>query len=118
MAVDQQAFRDDTMTQQTYDEPYDELLDYPSRYTITTYGADFPVDALVDRMNSGEILLPGFQRGYVWKHGRASRFIESLLVGLPVPAIFLWKNDEGRFVVIDGKQRLETLRQFYRPIAR
>jgi len=110
MAVDQQAFRDDTMAQQARD---DELLDYPSRYTITTYGADFPVDALVDRMNSGEILLPGFQRGYVWKHDRASRFIESLLVGLPVPAIFLWKNAEGRFVVIDGKQRLETLQYFY-----
>lgn len=84
------------------------------KYEITSYGADYPVDSLVARMKDGSIIVPQFQREYVWPISRASRFIESLLLGLPVPGIFLYKEDRtGRLVVVDGNQRLRTLQYFY-----
>ena len=90
---------------------------YPVEYSISSYGADYPVDALVKRINNGTIYIPKFQRGYVWNIHRASRFIESLLLGLPVPAIFLSKEQESnKMLVIDGQQRLRTLQFFYNGI--
>ncbi|MFQ5673737.1 MAG: DUF262 domain-containing protein [Nitrospinales bacterium] len=84
------------------------------RYEITSYGADYPVDSLVKRLQAGDILNPEFQRGFVWTRAQASRFIESLLLGLPVPGIFLSKDPETqRLFVIDGQQRLNTLRCFF-----
>ncbi len=93
------------------DDP-DEVV--PFIYTITSYGADYPVDALVNRLDKGNILIPEFQRGYVWKYRDACRFIESLLLGLPVPSIFLAKESNSeKLLVIDGNQRLKTLQYFY-----
>jgi len=83
-------------------------------YAITSYGADFPVDGLVKRLIAGDIYIPSFQRGYVWTKRQADRFIESLLMGLPVPGIFLAREaDSQRLIVIDGQQRLRTLEFFY-----
>ena len=80
----------------------------PYTYTITSYGADYPVDSLVNRVKEGDIIVPtfervsekntevvGFQRDYVWPRPKADKFIESLLLGLPVPGIFLVKEDDG-----------------------
>jgi len=86
----------------------------PFQYSITSYGADYPVDSLVKRLRSDAIYVPEFQRGFVWTLSQCSRFIESLLLGLPVPGIFLAKDDDSqRLLVIDGQQRLLTLRYFY-----
>lgn len=83
------------------------------QYDITSYGADLDVDGLVRRINKNDIIIPKFQRAYVWKHAEASRFIESLLLGLPVPGVFFSKeNDSNRLLVIDGQQRLKTLQFF------
>jgi len=97
-----------------------------STYSITSYGADYPVDSLVKRMLTKDILVPtfnwkppqntevvGFQRQYVWPRPKADRFIESLLLGLPVPGIFLVKEPTGILLVLDGHQRLHTLEAFY-----
>lgn len=93
------------------DEP-DEVI--PERYTITGYGAGYPVQDLVGRLVNGSIFIPSFQRGYVWNLRQASRFIESLLLGLPVPGIVLAQDKETRkLMVIDGQQRLRTLKYFY-----
>jgi hypothetical protein len=84
------------------------------KYSISSYGADYPVDGLVKRIKNESIYIPSFQRGYVWKLQEASRFIESLLLGLPVPGIFLSKEKETqKLLVIDGQQRLRTLLYFY-----
>ena len=84
------------------------------RYNITSYGADFDVEGLVRRMNRGSVRVPEFQRGFVWSLKRASQFIESLLLGLPVPGIFLTHEPETEnLLVIDGQQRLKTLQFFY-----
>lgn len=86
----------------------------PFRYSITSYGTDFPVDSIVERIKREDIFIPDFQRGYVWTLPEASRFIESLLLGLPVPGVFLSKEEESnRHLVIDGQQRLRTLEMFY-----
>jgi hypothetical protein len=83
-------------------------------YSITSYGADYPVDSLVSRLNADDIVIPPFQRSYVWDIKRASRFVESLLLGLPVPGIFLSRTEaNGELLVIDGQQRLRTLQFFY-----
>ena len=86
-------------------------------YSITSYGADYPVDGLVKRLKAGDIHIPSFQRQYVWRKPQASRFIESLLLGLPVPGIFLAREGQShRLLVIDGQQRLRTLQWFYEGI--
>lgn len=97
----------------------------PFTYAITAYGADPQVDGLIKRITEGDIFIPlfslpdrpddrtvRFQREYVWKKLQADRFIESLLLGLPVPGIFLVKEDSGRHLVLDGHQRLQTLYRF------
>jgi hypothetical protein len=98
----------------------------PFIYSITAYGADYPVDSLVKRIEARDIIVPvfswdkpkdtqilGFQRDYVWPRSKADRFIESLLLGLPVPGIFLVKEPSGLLLVLDGHQRLHTLHSFY-----
>lgn len=100
------------------------------RYQITAYGADYPVDALVQRIANGDIIIPtfdpethfdqieGFQRDFVWSKPQSDRFIESLLLGLPVPGIFLVTQADGRLLVLDGQQRLRTLQCFYSGLIR
>jgi hypothetical protein len=94
------------------DESADEATS--ASFSITSYGADYPVDTLVKRMENEAFFIPKFQRNFVWSQRHASRFIESLLMGLPVPGIFLYKEaDTGRHLVVDGQQRLRTLQYFY-----
>jgi hypothetical protein len=92
------------------------LLEQPGdiKFTITSYGADYTVDTLVKRLNSEAFYVPQFQRRFVWSQRHASRFLESLLMGLPVPGIFLYKEPvTNRHLVVDGQQRLRTLQYFY-----
>lgn len=96
------------------DESENEDGEEYTRYDITSYGIDFDVDGLVKRLKRGDIFIPEFQRDYVWKMPEASKFIESLLLGLPVPGVFLAQEQEtGRMLVIDGQQRLLSLRYFF-----
>ena len=84
------------------------------RLEVEYYGADFPVDTLVKRMEEKEFIIPEFQRQYVWKEEEASRFIETLLLGLPSPSLFLAKDKfSKKYLVIDGQQRLKTLQYFF-----
>jgi uncharacterized protein with ParB-like and HNH nuclease domain len=83
------------------------------RYEITSYGADYDVAGFVARLQRDDIIIPSFQRDYVWRLPEASRFVESILLGLPVPGVFLAKDfDTNKLLVIDGQQRLKTLQFF------
>lgn len=94
---------------------HDDFL--PVTYRIVAYGADFDVTSLVKRLENEDIEMPNFQRGFVWTYRQASRFIESLLLGFPVPGIFLWRNPTTeKLVIVDGQQRLRTLGSFYREV--
>jgi len=91
-----------------------EYIENP-KYNLSYYGADYPVDSLVKRMENEEIKIPHFQREYVWNHEEASRFIESLILRLPVPSIFLLRDKfSNSLIIIDGQQRLKTLLYFFK----
>lgn len=95
------------------------LLEQPGdvKFAITSYGADYTVDTLIKRLKSQAFYVPPFQRKFVWSQRHASRFLESLLMGLPVPGIFLYKEPiTNRHLVVDGQRRLRTLQFFYNGI--
>lgn len=79
-------------------------------YKIANYPADYTLQGLHDKWKAEEIIIPPFQRGFVWTLSQASKLIESFLLGLPVPGIFLYKEKNSqKFLVIDGQQRLKTI---------
>lgn len=83
------------------------------RYDITSYGIDFDVLGLVNRIQKGNIFIPKFQRSYVWNMSEASRLIESIIFGLPIPGVFFaQESDSKKLLVIDGQQRIKTLKFF------
>ncbi|MEU2093016.1 DUF262 domain-containing protein [Nocardia beijingensis] len=95
---------------------------------VTYTGTDFDVEGLVRRLERGDIAIPtfghgdssleaaGFQRGFVWRRPQMDRFIESLLMGYPIPGIMLVQQVDRRYLVLDGQQRLRTLESFYRGV--
>jgi len=81
-------------------------------YDLTASPNDFNVLTINSFIESGAVRIPGFQRNYVWDIKRASKLIESLILGLPVPQIFLYEESRNRFLVIDGQQRLMSIHFF------
>ena len=81
-------------------------------YDITASPNDFNVMTLHNFVESGIVRIPSFQRNFVWDLGRASKLIESLILGLPVPQLFLYEQERNRFLVIDGQQRLMSIYYF------
>jgi hypothetical protein len=98
----------------------------PELEPLSFFGTDFDVHGLVRRLNQGDVIIPnfdpslgsdsdlaGFQRKFVWKKPQMDRFIDSLLLGFPVPGIFLVQQENRQLLVLDGQQRLATLQRFY-----
>lgn len=88
----------------------------PGYVAAVVNGTDWTTETIVTQLKRGNIQLnPRFQRRDAWKRDRKSRFIESLIVGLPIPQIVLAesKTERGRFIVLDGKQRLLAISQFW-----
>ena len=79
---------------------------------------EFTIELLVSKYSDGmendenEIFIPTYQRNFVWDENRQGKFIESILLGLPIPYIFTADVDDGRLEVVDGSQRLRTLDKF------
>lgn len=90
--------------------------DYLKKLTdVVTWSTDWTVESLINQLEKGNIdLNPKFQRRDAWNQVKKSRLIESLIYGLPIPQIVLAedKRKKGRFIVVDGKQRLITLQKF------
>lgn len=92
----------------------EDLDEDTAQYKITTYGADYTLALLSSMYEQGEISIPDFQRRYVWPVKKASKLIESFLLGLPVPQIFLFREVETQnLLVVDGQQRLLTAHFFF-----
>ena len=98
----------------------------PDAQPLSYFGTDFDVHGLVRRLNQADIVIPnfdpagaadsdleGFQRHFVWRKYQMDRFVESLLLGYPVPGIFLVQQPDRKLLVLDGQQRLRTLQDFY-----
>lgn len=81
-------------------------------YEISSSPNDFNVSTIFSFIKSGAVKIPGFQRHFVWDIKRASKLIESLVLGLPVPQIFLYEEAKNSFLVIDGQQRLMSIYYF------
>ena len=105
--------KDDSTIEQIQSEEEDHESTPPD-YEISTYPADFTLEVLHSKWKADEIVVPDFQRAFVWKQTQASRLIESFLVGLPVPAVFLYtERRTNKYMVIDGQQRLRTIFSFF-----
>ena len=86
---------------------------YPiDKFDLVSSPNDFNTKTLVDFIDSGVVNIPGFQRNFIWDIKRASRLIESILVGLPIPQIFLYEQKGNKYLVIDGQQRLMSIYYF------
>lgn len=83
-----------------------------TQYDISVIPNDFNITTIYNLIDSGAIEMPVFQRNYIWDKKRASRFIESLILGLPIPQIFLYQKERNKFLVIDGQQRLLSVYYF------
>lgn len=80
---------------------------------IDYYITEYSVELIAAKMHRGDFLVPDYQRADTWEDSRKSRFIESILMGLPVPFLFFWeKPDTGTLEIVDGSQRLRTIEQF------
>lgn len=83
-------------------------------YEVLTYPADYTLEVLVEKWRKREIVIPKFQRRFVWNLTQSSRLIDSFLKGLPVPSIFLYQDlTNPELVVVDGQQRLKTIAYYF-----
>lgn len=101
------------------DAPPDEQNDFYSDddlFKISSWGADLSFRELISRYDEDELVKPELQRNYVWDKTEASRFIDSVLLGLPVPSIFLAKTKDEKLLIIDGYQRFMTVRDYVKGI--
>ena len=85
----------------------------PLDYDIIVAPVDYPLETLHRKMSDEEVVMPSFQRQYVWDRPRASRLIESFMMELPVPPVFVSEQKDRTLLVIDGRQRLETIHRFF-----
>lgn len=73
----------------------------------------YSISDLMRMVDTGDIeIAPRFQRHFIWDRTRQSRLIESIFLGLPLPAIYLSEYDDGRMTIVDGLQRISTIRDF------
>jgi len=83
------------------------------RYEIASYPADYTLSVMFEKWEAGQIVIPDVQRSFVWTKTQASRLIESFLLGLPVPGIFLYRETPSqKLLVVDGHQRLGSIAFF------
>jgi hypothetical protein len=78
------------------------------KFTVTEYSFEF----IVQKLNADRYYVPGYQREFVWLQAKQSKFVESVFMGLPIPFVFFWQDEDGRMEIVDGSQRLRTIRNF------
>jgi hypothetical protein len=97
------------------DIPDDEVLEIPKeirRLNIDTH--DYPIEVIVKKIQDKDIILrPQYQRDFIWDRKKSSLLIESVLLNIPLPPIYLAEEEDGSLSVIDGLQRLSTFLEYY-----
>ena len=83
-----------------------------SKYKITTSNQNMNFEQLSKMIERSDIIIPEIQRGFVWDLKRSSKFIESIIMGIPIPSLIFYKQNNNKFLVIDGLQRLSTVSTF------
>lgn len=79
---------------------------------IEFYLTEYSVELLANKMDRDDFVVPSYQREYTWEPDRKSRFIESLVLGLPIPFLFFWEMSNGKLEIVDGSQRLRSIKEF------
>lgn len=92
------------------DEAEKQIREYSRtvKFTVVEYSVEF----IVQKLNAERYYVPDYQRNLIWKPKEQSKFIESVLMGLPVPFVFFWQDDDGLMEIVDGSQRIRTIRDF------
>lgn len=91
---------------------------YKERKEVDYDTREFTIEYIVDKYSKdidtdkNELFVPDYQREFVWDNSRQSKFIESIILGLPIPYIFVAETKKGRLEIVDGSQRIRTLAAF------
>jgi uncharacterized protein with ParB-like and HNH nuclease domain len=84
-----------------------------AKRTVTTDSVQITIGEVANMYTSAELnILPDFQRLFRWSDDRKSNFVESILIGIPIPPAFVYENDNGTWELIDGLQRISTVLKF------
>ncbi len=81
----------------------------PADRRVVTQAYDLSITTLTEQWADGTLVVPDFQRQYVWDNGKASRLVESLLIGIPVPALYFYETPAAKYEIIDGHQRVRSV---------
>lgn len=73
---------------------------------------DFTIDYIVQQFRDDLFFIPDYQREFIWPEKHRIEFIESILLGLPIPMMFVADIEDGRLEIVDGAQRIQTIEQF------
>ena len=101
----------DIFTQEQIDVAELQIVEHSRR--IEYFMIEYSIELLAQKMKKHDFEIPDYQRAFTWEDERKSRFIESILIGLPIPFLFFWENPRtGVLEIVDGSQRLRTIRDF------
>jgi hypothetical protein len=84
----------------------------PAERKVVTQAYDLSIQTLSEQWANGLLILPEIQREYVWDDVRASRLLESVMLNIPIPVLYLAENEEARYEIIDGHQRIRSIVRF------
>ena len=102
-------FSEDDLTIEEEQEEEDVAIDYD----IASYPSDFTLSGIAQMWDDGDIIIPDYQREFVWSIKQASLLIDSFLCGLPVPPVFFYIDENSKNIVIDGQQRILSVVFFF-----
>ena len=103
------------ITEESRDSAEKQILEKIKNYDYST--VEYPIEVIMQQYSDGlenddgEIYIPDYQREFVWSEKRQSKFIESVILGIPIPYIF-FADVDGRYEIVDGSQRIRTLYSF------
>lgn len=96
------------------DDEKDESSDI-SIYNLSIFPSDLTLEVYVNKVSRNDIEVPDFQRKFIWNINDSSKLIESFLLGLPVPGVFLYKRSEdNKLLIVDGHQRILSVYYFFK----
>jgi hypothetical protein len=108
----------ETEAEQGFLEPNEDEENDAKRATrieteLYSFPADYTLELITSKLAKGEISVPPFQRNYVWSKEKASMLIDSFVRRLPVPPVYLFAQKDNTLLIIDGHQRLTTVKRFF-----
>lgn len=117
--TNQESVEDDKNFDFSEEEPENEIVLNPiiniNERKLHTQAYDKSISDLVSKIEEQDIILnPQYQRNYVWDNRKASLLIESILLNVPIPVLYMAEDEESRWNVVDGLQRLYSLKRFFK----